>query len=274
MSRYTPLELAQAFIKTGEIQDAREALDEHLDAHPDDQEVLRMRAEVLMRFDNEQAWQLAVADYQQLETMTAQDILRYSVLMEKLARMEQAKAVLRQSVERFPDDVRLLERYVHCLQQSGDYAEALKLVGQQPRNWRWLQWQADILREQGNFKQAIVAYTDALSALQAHIAGMDKNWSDSLQARLLLARANCYLRRQDYLHAESDINTAKAFVADEPILDFYRGLIYHAQGNADEALVTLQRALNNASGQVAAEMWQELSAEVDLLQQLKQKFEE
>ena len=40
---YSPLQLAQAFIKTGEIEDALDALNQHLEATPSDDETRRLR---------------------------------------------------------------------------------------------------------------------------------------------------------------------------------------------------------------------------------------
>lgn len=270
MSRYTPLELAEAFIKTGEIDDAREALDAHLDENPDDQDVMRMRAEVLMRFNDAQVWQLALTDFEHIHELTAPDILRYSVLLEKLAQSEQAKVVLRQGVERFPDDVRLLERYIHFLQQCGDYAEALQILAQQSPNWRWSQWQADILREQGNYAEAVSTYSETLAQLEAHITGMDRHWAESLQARLLLARVHCALQLGDDKSAEADVKVVKSLVSDEPMLDFYQGLIHHKRGKHQDALMTIQNAFAQASDAIKAQMWQELSAHDTLYQQVKQ----
>ena len=70
MTRYSPIELAEAFIRTGELADALDALNPHLEAQPNDETALRLRAAVLMRLPGEDleelnreetAWRLLAA---------------------------------------------------------------------------------------------------------------------------------------------------------------------------------------------------------------------
>ncbi|MEO1163713.1 MAG: tetratricopeptide repeat protein, partial [Chloroflexota bacterium] len=45
---YTPMQLAETFLKTGELEDALDALNQQLEAEPADEEARRLRVQVLM----------------------------------------------------------------------------------------------------------------------------------------------------------------------------------------------------------------------------------
>ncbi|HEX2623533.1 MAG TPA: hypothetical protein VHL11_25405, partial [Phototrophicaceae bacterium] len=139
---YTPLELAAAFIKTGELDDALDALNQHLAATPSDDEARRMRIETLLRMPEN--YQLALTDCDALSTPTADDCLKRSILCEKLNNLDSALQSMDTALQLQPGTERLIERQLYLLQLKGDFAAALKLLDVVPSTWRWKQWAGDL----------------------------------------------------------------------------------------------------------------------------------
>ena len=125
---YSPLQLAQAFIQTGEIEDALDALNEHLDTTPDDTEGRRLRAQVLARIPGETALRKALADLDALSEQTAHDYILRSALWEKLGRGAESLEAAARGHQTHPEDERLIERYLYVLRTQGDFAGARKLA--------------------------------------------------------------------------------------------------------------------------------------------------
>ncbi len=85
---YSPMELAEAFIQTGELPDALDALNQQLTAYPDDETARRLRAQVLMRLPGEEHLRAALHDLDQLASPTAEDGLLRGILLEQLGAYE------------------------------------------------------------------------------------------------------------------------------------------------------------------------------------------
>ncbi|MBC8171551.1 MAG: hypothetical protein H7X77_07750, partial [Anaerolineae bacterium] len=141
---YTPLELANAFIQTGELTDALDALNQQLAASPEDDASRRLRVETLLRFKGDEHLQAALADLDQLATLTIDDLVKRSLIHQKRGDLDAASQSMILALQHEPTSERLIERQVHLLQSRGDYAAALKLLEVVPLTWRWQQWRGDL----------------------------------------------------------------------------------------------------------------------------------
>src|SRR5262245_6743475 len=118
---YTPLQMAEAFIQTGELQDALDALNQHLDANPSDDDARRMRAQVLMRLRRPEDLATALSDLQQLDVASTQDRLNLAILLEQRSDHQAASEILEKLHADDPQDERIAERYFWSLMAQRDY---------------------------------------------------------------------------------------------------------------------------------------------------------
>lgn len=240
---YTPLELANAFIKTGELHDALEALDAHLEAAPHDAEARRLRANVRLRLD-----QLAPArtDLEALPEQTADDHLKLSVIHERSHDPDGAIAAMQRARTLAPADERLTERLITLYIQQDRLDEALDLVRQQPRTWRWLQWEGDILAQRGADELATARYGLVLAQLEPLAAAMERGYHNSLKARVLLARAHAYRRLGQPDISAEHYEAAQALLPDDPTIAFNLGILGVMRGEVAGGIARCQQALDDA----------------------------
>ncbi|MEO8393720.1 MAG: hypothetical protein ABI700_12085, partial [Chloroflexota bacterium] len=92
---HTPIELAEAFIQTGELGDALDALNQHLQAQPDDEGARRLRASVLLHLPNRA--REALADLDALAAPSTDDLLLRAQTLEALGDSEAAFAAIEQA---------------------------------------------------------------------------------------------------------------------------------------------------------------------------------
>ncbi len=227
---HTTLDLARAFIQAGELDDARATLDAHIQTQPADDDARRLHAEILARLNAPQA---ALDDLDRLAVMGPDDIMLYANLLEALNRP--AVMVLAEGCSRYPDDERLLERYVRTLHPE----QARTLIADRS-GWRWRQWAGDLAVQVNDLNDAIHCYTDAVDA----VAGRDH--FESIHARLLLARAGVYLHLNQLDSAESDYQSAAGLVPGDPVIDFNLGIIAARRGHHDRAQALCKTAIVKA----------------------------
>lgn len=249
---YTPLQLAEAFLRTGELADALEALDTHLAAEPDDDAARRLRAAALLRVDDENSLRRALDDLAELATPEADDFARRSVICERLSDPSGALAAARRALELRPADERLSERLASLLAAQGDLTGALAVVRSQPRTWRWLEYEGDLLARSGDYVTATARYGLALFQLEARPA--DDPLTANLRAAMLLKRADAYRRLDHATQAEADLDAAAAIIPVDPFIPFLRGLLCAMRGDPDGALALCGPALTHASEPLRAEM--------------------
>lgn len=271
---YSALELANAFIKAGELEDALDALNQHLEQAPDDDEALRLRAEVRARIPGEQNLRMALRDLDSLTPVYPQDAMLRSALLEQLGDRAESLNAIAQGHAANPDDERLAERYLHLLRAQGEITRARVLAEQmragQPDSWRWMQWAGDLAVDAGDDLAAIAAYSSALETLDARY-GLDSHTSASIlddeavsdaasltipgvYARLLLARGAALGRVEQFERAEADYATAARMIPDDPVIGFNRGLLAARRGDLDAARPLCRAALEVANAALRADM--------------------
>lgn len=256
---YSPLQLADAFIQAGELADALDALDQHLSANPADDNARRLQAGVLLRLGGADNLRAALATLARISTPTARDHLHRALILEQQGEADSALAAMQAAHDSAPGDERLTEHYITLLVNHGQAQTALALVRSQPRTWRWLQWEGDLLVKLGDDHMATARYGLALAQLdEQHDPAVDR-YLAPVMARLLLARAHAYRRLGDFASAEAHYTSAGDFIPDDPAIPFNRGLLRAAQGDLEGAVALCRPALDAASDVVRAGLRGELA---------------
>lgn len=277
---YSPMQLAKAFLQAGELPDALDALNQHLDAHPQDAEALRLKAQVLTRQPGQ--LQAALATLAQLTEHLPEDVMLHATLLERLGKPEaEVLSVLKNGHQQHPDHDRLTERYLYTLRANNalDTAQALlkTLVQRQPAHWRWRQWAGDIAVDAGKPKTALAHYTAALDHLQQRYqldtsqnatVMQDATISDAasmtipaVYARLLLARAEVQQHMGDYEDAEADYRAAGRMIPDDPMIPFNRALVALQHGDERQAQQLCEQAIQLATPTLLRQMREAINAE-------------
>jgi tetratricopeptide (TPR) repeat protein len=237
---YDPLQLAEAFIKAGELTDALETLDARLIETPDDERALRLRAQINARQVDEVNWRDALTDLSALPSMTPEDYSLKIALLEKLGDSDASIHTAQTAYETFPDHERLAERLLQLLRDARQFDPAREIaerrLAQQPTSWRWLQWAGDLARDAGEQLTAIARYTDALHEIESKHQDLSANSAIAgIYSRILLSRAEAYMQSKQLDEAEADYVTASHFIADDPVIPFNQGLIMALRGDHDQA---------------------------------------
>lgn len=250
---YSPLELAAAFIQTGELQDALDALTQQLETNAHDQEALRLRAEVLARMP--ERWHDALTDLAAIDSPTPDDFTRRSVLYERMDNLQVASETMEAALAAYPGNERLLERQIYLLQKQGNFKAAIAILSHQPRTWRWLQWLGDTAAQSDDHTLAIQSYTAALDLLEEHHHDPNMN---PIRARLLLARADSFQRKNQLGYADSDYLNAAGLIPNDPVILFNRGLITARQGDKEKAAELCREALEQTNDTLRKKLLMEL----------------
>lgn len=185
---YSPLQMAEAFIRAGELMDALEALDRHLSAQAGDDNARRLRAAVLQRLPGEGRQRAALDDLDHLTQPTAEDWVQRSIISQALDDWEAANAAMEQARRLKPDDERMTERYLLTLEKSHREAAAGALLDSLPRTWRWLQLAGDLAGRSGDKKAALACYNAALEHLDQVQDTVHNPFAANLKTVLTLKR--------------------------------------------------------------------------------------
>ena len=266
---YSQLELAAAFIQAGELNDALAALNQHLDNHPTDDRVRRMRIKVRHHLGHIQG---ALDDFAPLSDQTPDDMLTHSALLRQAEQVKSAIDLLAGAVRRWPQHERLAEGFVQLSLEAGRHEAALEIVRQQPKNWRWLGWEGDLLAAMGDDTMATARYGLAL----AQLGEQPDAWLGPIRARLLLARAHAYRRLEFYQQADADYQQAQSIIPNDPLIPFLRGLLCFLQDDLEAALILCRPAYAAANDAMRQQMKHELHSDkryVDLLAAIEGNIE-
>lgn len=258
---YTPLELAQVFIKTGELQDALDALATQLEQHPDDDETRRLRAQVLLRLPSPDNLRTALEDLDSLPQKQLEDHVLESIVHERAGQPDKAIHAMQIAHRTAPHDPRINERLIDLLITHADYQEALRLIQAQPRTRGWLEREADLLVKMGQDTMATARYGLALSHMDQTFDVANNQTHAAMKARVLMARGNAYRRLGQIDTARDHYIQARSLMPDDPALDFNLGLLAASDNQPEKALSLCQNALKQAAPALRAEMLQALTDE-------------
>ncbi len=248
---YSAWERVGAFIQAGEVDEALEALAEHLEAQPDDVRARRLRIQALRYRPADGNIDLAWADFEHLDEPLPEDYIALALLLAP----GDALSILRVGLEQWPEHEGLAERCVHLMLAQDERESALMLLRSQPATWRWRQLEGDILAAQGDAMLATACYSQALDQL----GQLKENpYLEPIKTRLHLARAATYRRLGFLDQAGQDYSAAEAIIPDDPVIPFNRGLIAWLQGDEEAALELCRPALAQANPRLREEMLHEL----------------
>lgn len=248
---YDLMTLARAFIQTGELDDALDALNAQLTAVPDDSEARRLRAEVFARRTAAHDLLAAVADLEALDDRAASDWLRLSGLYERLGDLAAALRAVEVAAAVEPDDPRLIEREVTLLIRLGDAAAARARASSLPETWTWLQLRGTAAEAAGDHAAAVIDFTRALEVFPATPAGSgDTALLDAARAHLITLRASAEWAAGDLDLADADYAAAAQILPGDPLLPFNRGMIAAARGDLTAARALCAAAYASASPRI------------------------
>lgn len=262
------LEIAEAFIQAGELQDALEYLNKHIEEKGANDAALRLRAAVMARLSGR--YRDALDDLDALTQQQPDDYILRAVLLELSGQPEAALQASADGHAAHPHSDRMTEHYLYLLRRQGEFERASAVIAELPESWRWSQWAGDLSVDRGEDKDAIIHYDAAIQTLQvryylsdskaAYILE-DEGISDAasltipaVYARLLLARAHCLRRLGHYSAAEADYERAQTLIPDDPAIPFNRGLVAFHMGDTVQAKGLIEGALREANPMLKAEM--------------------
>ncbi len=255
---FTPIERAEAYIQAGELTDALDALNEHLSAHPDDDQARRMRIGVLSRSAHsdpahaEMHLRAALDDVTQLSTLTIEDqITRYQLHLRLGGDAAGHQLLLDLIAERdgSPRDLRLIELLLESLYRRGESAQAIQLLFDLPKTWRYLQWNGDFHALNGDHRVALDYYCSALDQLDEttqHTLPSGQPFIANLRAQILLRRAEMYRTLALFKDAAVDLADAEALIPKDMTIRFKRGVMLYLSGQHEDGLSLCRSALDAA----------------------------
>ena len=246
MARYTLLELAEAFIRTGELADALDALNPHLEANPNDAMALRLRASVLMRLPGEDFAREALADIDKLDPKTADDYVQQSVIWQMgLGNWAQAVHSTEQAHQLALNDDRITERLLMLYDQVGELDKARSLLAILPQTWRWLQLAGDLAQKAHDADTAIDRYTEALVLVEHKLDTASNPIARNIMGMIVGSRAAAQLEAGRLAAAEFDYRaTADVFQTDLSY-SLLVGITLALQDKIDEAVLLCRSVLQD-----------------------------
>jgi hypothetical protein len=200
---YSRLELANAHLEAGDLDDALAALDAELTENPDNDDALRLRAGILIRAATDDGYRRALEDLNHLREPTVEDIVQKAYSLNELyeidAALEQIETAVRLGGQRYVGD------QISILMSAFRFAEARALVDTMPRTWRWLEFSGDLAVRHEGPARAIQDYTLALEAIDALPADpLTAPILASSRARLLCGRARMFCQQEDWSRAHDE----------------------------------------------------------------------
>jgi len=244
---YTPMQLAEVFIKTGELSDALDALNKQLVVEPNDNNARRLRVSVLLRLDKPEHFQAALTDLQQLSDGSADDYVQQSVIYERMNQIDESIKAMQEAHHLSPDGERILERLVDLLTHKKRYDEVLDLLQNAPQTWRWFMRQADIHTLKNNPTEALVALNLAQAHLETVFPDLLSPVSRNTMAQIHVARGQVHMKLDNLKDAEKDFKDALYHIPDDATILFNLGLIFARRDMLARAERSCKKAFKNAS---------------------------
>ncbi|MBI1280854.1 MAG: hypothetical protein GC179_22210 [Anaerolineaceae bacterium] len=246
MSRYSPIELAEAFIRTGELADALDALNPHLEANPTDGTALRLRAAVLMRLPGEDYARAALADLNKLDSKNADDYVQESVIWQLgFGDWSQALKSTEQAHNLAPNDERITERLLMLYDHEGELDKAQALIETLPQTWRWLQLAGDVAHKAHQSVLAIEHYSQAITLLKQKMDTENNPIAQNIMGMLVGSRAAAQLEAGRLPAAEADYHAAADTFPTDLSYSLLVGVTLALQNKVDEAVLLCRSVLED-----------------------------
>lgn len=255
---YSPMQLAEAFIKAGELPDALDALNAHLAENPDDPDAQRLRVQVWMRTDDP-AHRIAARDALQAMPRTPDDDYTLSVILEQTEpTLTPALETVKRATSTATDDrlkSRALERQLNLMRKLGQLEAALQLALQRD----WVQWAADAAADLNDDTRALMYYAQALERVDGLYEITSQEIAANIKARVLIKRGATLFRMGRYDEADKDYHAAAQVIPDDRMIDFTRALIQWHTGDKDAATQAIRAAYDGAPSGLQAMMRDDLT---------------
>jgi tetratricopeptide (TPR) repeat protein len=248
------MQLAEAFIKAGELPDALDALNDHLQQHPADDTAHHLRAQVRLRLGTPEQLRAALDD---LDAMTQPDHYLRSVVYERLNQPDDALQAAITAQETLTDErekSRALERRLDLMRKGGQIEAALALALEND----WVQWAADAAADLHDDTHAVTYYDQSLARIEALFGKTTDDIAANIRARILLKRGGAHHRLGNLDAADADYAAAAEVIPDDPVIAFNRGLVAAERGDMRAAQSQVISALATAPVALRARMRQEL----------------
>ncbi len=246
MTRYSPIELAEAFIHTGELADALDALNPHLEANPRDATALRLRAAVLMRLPGEDHARAALADLDKVDTKSADDYVQQSIIMQLgLGDWSQAVNAMEEAHQIAPNDDRITERLLMLYEQVGEIDKAQAVIATLPQTWRWLQLAGDLAQKDHQPEMAIEHYSKAVVFLEDKMDTIHNPIAQNILGMIVGSRAAAQLEARRLAAAEFDYRAASDAFPSDLSYSLMVGITLALQGKTDEAVLLCRSVLQD-----------------------------
>ncbi len=243
---YSPLQMAEAFLHMGELDDALTVLNAHLEANPADEAARRIRASIYWRLPGADHQQAALADLEQITQLTAADYTQRSIIFQQMENWDAAIAAMEQARQLTPDDDRLTERYLLLLERAGRLEQARRVVAELPPAWRWSQMAGDLAECAGDLSAAVQHYSDAVRDLESRLDVNGSRLAATLRGTLLVKRAPLYVRLEQFDQAEADYAAAVEIFPKELRFALEHGLMLTLRGQTETALDLCRSVLCDA----------------------------
>lgn len=251
---YTPLQMAEAFIQTGELQDALDALNQHLEATPSDDDARRLRVQVLMRLRDIGSYYAALEDIDRLKNLSSHDRMNRYIIFEQL----EDHAMALDTIEDLYDDDLTDERVAELLFDRAiaqhKYDLSAQVLKAMPRTSGWLKKAGDLARAEGRHEDAIAHFTEALKQLGMEFDLAESQFARPIHVDILLARAETYVTLGKLHEASEDYAAAQAVMPDDALIGFWHSFVQLELGHVQEAVVTCRIALETPNDYLKSQM--------------------
>jgi len=235
---YSPLQLATAFLQTGELEDAKQVLADYFAGNlnsddPDYEVLLRLWVDVLGH-GGEPDQRLALSEYHRLPDFSPTDHIKRAMIHYRLGELANARAILQTAVSDYPNHDRLIESLLFIYKKQGDFKSGLALLNTLPQKWIWARWSGDFALMGGDYAVAIAHYSQAIHILESQYGLSDDAPASILSsstmtdaegltimgvyADLLLARADAYRQDNQMDNAKGDEARAKRLIPHDPTI--------------------------------------------------------
>jgi tetratricopeptide (TPR) repeat protein len=250
---YLVWELVDAFIQTGELTDALDVLNQHLNDNPHDAKALEMRGQINLRFGNLED---AIVDFRAIHHPTPDQTIHHAVALKRLGMFGLGLDVLNDALgmwegEQTADYHRLVDCFVDIAIAQGDdenLKRALDCLAKvtQPSVYVFIR-QAELARLLGEYQVAIVYFSDGIDALSPQIS--PNHYLAPMVSSWLCARAGCYQSLGDGASAIADYLLAEKLMPDDRSIVMNRALL---MGDVDLMRSTWANANEKERGVMAS----------------------
>lgn len=259
------LQLADAFLKADELDDALAALDTYLEEAPADDQALRLRANIHARMPHTESFESALHDIVHLSHRLPEDFILHSTLLERLGRTDEAAHILNEGAGQYPDSERLTERCVQFFAETNQIAVACEHLERLGTNWRSWQWAGDLAVQVGDDEAAHTHYSASLDDLGPDLPPE----LHPTAARLRLVRAGCALRLARFAAAARDYALAADLIPTDPTIRFNQGIATFLDGQRDQGIRLCENALAASPQALKDDFYRFLSADPEFASVLK-----